>query len=102
MNRYAQLLYGKVLYIFETDLKYEDLSTIFNPSIYWVDVTGIDCEIGYVTEFREGLGVVFVKPENEEETIVDYESISPILLSLANAIAEQESRIKILEKNKEV
>lgn len=92
-NRYAQLLYGKILYIFETDLKQEDLTTIFSPDIYWIDVTGQDCEVGYIAEFKEGVGIVFVPPQNKETTVIKYESISPILLSLAEAVAEQEARL---------
>lgn len=96
-NRYAQLLYGKILYIFETDLKQEDLTTIFSPDIYWIDVTGQDCEVGYIAEFKEGVGIVFVPPQNKETTVIKYESISPILLSLAEAVAEQEARLLELE-----
>lgn len=67
-NRFAQPLYGKIIYIYETDLKMEELSTIFSPKTYWIDVTGIDCEVGYIQEFREGEGVVWVAPPNEEYT----------------------------------
>ena len=67
-NRFAQPLYGKIIYIFETDLKMEELSTIFSPKTYWIDVTGIDCEVGYIQEFREGKGIVWVAPPNEEYT----------------------------------
>ena len=67
-NRFAQPLYGKIIYIFETDLKMEELSTIFSPKTYWIDVTGIDCEVGYIQEFREGEGIVWVAPPNEVRT----------------------------------
>ena len=63
-NRFAQLQYGKVIYIFETDLKKSQLSTIFEPSTFWVDVTGQKCEEGWIAEFKEGIGVVFSKPPN--------------------------------------
>ena len=63
-NRFAQLQYGKVIYIFETDLKKSQLSTIFEPDTFWVDVTGQKCEEGWVAEFKEGIGVVFSKPPN--------------------------------------
>lgn len=66
MNRFAQLLYGKVIYIFETHLQKEELSTIFSPSTYWIDVTGIECEEGYVVGFQEGVGIVLVPPSNEK------------------------------------
>lgn len=67
-NRYAQILYGKVLYIFETDLPFEKLSTIFNPATYWVDVTGMKCEVGYIASFKEGVGIVLTPPSNMEVT----------------------------------
>ena len=70
-NRFAQPLYGKIIYIFETDLKMEELSSIFSPKTYWIDVTGIDCEVGYIQEFREGEGIVWVAPPNEEYTFED-------------------------------
>ena len=70
-NRFAQPLYGKIIYIFETDLKMEELSTIFSPKTYWIDVTGIDCEVGYIQEFRDDVGVVWVAPPNEEYTFED-------------------------------
>lgn len=63
-NRFAQLQYGKVIYIYETDLKKSQLSTIFEPDTFWVDVTGQKCEEGWIAEFKEGVGVVFSKPPN--------------------------------------
>lgn len=68
-NRFAQPLYGKIIYIFETDLKKEDLTTIFDPTTYWIDVTNIDCEVGYIQEYKEGVGIVWVKPPDTEPTI---------------------------------
>lgn len=69
MNRYAQLLYGKVIYIFETDLKFEQLSTIFDPSTYWVDVTGMDCEVGYLVSFEDNVGLILTPPPSKELTL---------------------------------
>ena len=58
-NRFAQPLYGKIIYIYETNLTMEQLPTIFDPSTYWIDVTGLDCEVGYLVSFKEGVGLVF-------------------------------------------
>ena len=44
-NRFAQPLYGKIIYIYETNLTMEQLPTILDPSTYWIDVTGLDCEV---------------------------------------------------------
>lgn len=67
-NRFAQPLYGKIIYIYETNLTMEQLPTIFSPSTYWIDVTGIDCEVGYLVEFKEGVGLVLTPPPNPEYT----------------------------------
>lgn len=64
-NRFAQPLYGKIIYIYETDLRLDQLSTIFDPSVYWIDVTDMDCEVGYVIDFVEGGGLRFIPPSND-------------------------------------
>lgn len=74
MNKFAQLLYGKVIYIFETHLTKEELSTIFSPSTFWIDVTGMDCEEGYVAEFREGVGIVLTPPPSTEKSFEELKS----------------------------
>lgn len=68
MNRFAQPLYGKIIYIYETHLEMKDLSAIFSPSTYWIDVTGIDCEVGYTIDFIEGGGLVFRPHQTKELT----------------------------------
>ena len=65
MNKFAQLAYGKVIYVYETELTKDDLPRIFQPSAYWVDVTGQDVEVGDVTTFDENLGIVFTRHEQE-------------------------------------
>ncbi len=67
-NRFAQPLYGKIIYIFETYLTMEQLPTIFDPSTYWIDVTGLDCEVGYLVDFKEGAGLILTPPPNPEYT----------------------------------
>lgn len=62
MKKYAQLLYGKVIYIYETTLSIGELSTVFSPDTYWVDVTGIDVLVGDITGFENGI-LVFKHPE---------------------------------------
>lgn len=66
-NRFAQPLYGKIIYIFETYLKFEELSTVFDPSIYWIDVTNMDCEVGYLVDFKEGVGLILMPPPDSSE-----------------------------------
>ena len=81
-NRFAQPLYGKIIYIFETDLEKADLATIFDPKTYWIDVTGLDCEVGYLVSFKEGVGLVLAPPPNEEYT---FEELKAQKLELVDA-----------------
>ena len=71
MNRFAQILNGKVIYIYETDFSMADLALIFSPATVWVDVTNCECEIGYVAEFRDGVGLVVVPPKGKKEHTLD-------------------------------
>lgn len=81
-NRFAQPLYGKIIYIYETNLTMEQLPTIFDPSTYWMDVTGLDCEVGYLVSFKEGVGLVLAPPPNEEYT---FEELKAQKLELVDA-----------------
>ncbi len=81
-NRFAQPLYGKIIYIYETNLTMEQLPTIFDPSTYWIDVTGLDCEVGYILEYVEGGGLSFVPPPNKEYT---FEELKAQKLELVDA-----------------
>lgn len=81
-NRFAQPLYGKIIYIYETNLTMEQLPTIFDPSTYWIDVTGLDCEVGYLVSFKEGVGLVLAPPPNEEYT---FEELKAQKLELVGA-----------------
>lgn len=68
-NKFAQLLYGKIIFIYETVLKKEELSTIFSPTTYWVDVTGQDVEVGYLVGCKENVGLVFSPPPTTTLTL---------------------------------
>ncbi len=79
-NRFAQPLYGKIIYIYETDLTKDQLSTIFDPSTYWIDVTGLECEVGYILEFIEGGGLRFVPPPNSKPLTLEEEKTNKVAL----------------------
>lgn len=81
-NRFAQPLYGKIIYIFETNLTMEQLPTIFDPSTYWIDVTGLDCEVGYLVDFKEGAGLILTPPPSPEYT---FEELKEQKLELVDA-----------------
>lgn len=82
-NRFAQPLYGKIVYIYETDLEKDQLATIFDPSTYWIDVTGLDVEVGYILEYVEGGGLRFVPPPNNEPMTLEETKANKIALMKA-------------------
>lgn len=88
-NRFAQPLYGKIIYIYETDLEKGQLATIFDPSTYWIDVTGIDCEVGYILEYVEGGGLRFVPPPNDGPLSLEETKANKIALMKAKRDAEE-------------
>lgn len=88
MNRFAQLLYGEVLYIFETEMPMEQLSTIFSPKTYWVDVTGKQCEVGDIVTFDNEKGFVFTKKEDTKEQTPSLDERIAVLEEAVNTLME--------------
>lgn len=66
MNKFAQLLFGEVLFVLETNMEMTELSTIFSPKTYWVDVTGLDVSVGDIAEYGVD-GFTFRKPTENEQ-----------------------------------
>lgn len=70
MFKYAEIYGGKVRELQESALSYVEFCSIFDPSAYWLDVTGVeDIAVGYVIKFSETLGTYFEAPEVMEETL---------------------------------
>ena len=88
-NRFAQPLYGKIIYIYETDLEKDQLATIFDPSTYWIDVTGLDVEVGYILEYVEGGGLRFVPPPNDSPLSLEETKANKIALMKAKRDAAE-------------
>ena len=88
MNRFAQLLYGEVLYIFETEMPMEQLSTIFSPKTYWVDVTDKQCEVGDTVTFDNDKGFVFTKKEDTKEQTPSLDERIAVLEGAVNTLME--------------
>lgn len=62
MNRYAQLYYGEVIFIYETTKTIEELNQIFDPSTGWIDITNTpDVEIGYIQGIKDGKMILVPK-----------------------------------------
>ena len=62
MNRYAQLYYGEIIFIYETTKTMSELNQIFDPSTGWFDITGQDdVQIGYVQGIKDGKMVLVPK-----------------------------------------
>ena len=63
MNKYAEIYGGVVRDLRESYLSYAEFCSIFDPTSYWVDVTGVaDIAIGHVVKFSPERGTYFEKP----------------------------------------
>lgn len=73
MKKYAEIYGGLVRDLKESNLNYTEFCSIFSPTSYWLDVTGVDdIEIGYVIKFSTERGTYFEAPaptETTEETL---------------------------------
>jgi len=91
MYRYAQILYGKAHWIFETDETLEQLYQRFAPDIVFVDITD-------KPEVQEGWdydGVNFTAPQDEP---VVPQPAPPTTDELALALTE--AQLKLVEQQK--
>lgn len=55
MNKFAEIRYGKVAHIYETSRTMEELAALFVPATLLVDVTDVECAIGWKVDFESGL-----------------------------------------------
>ena len=62
MKKYAQIKYGKIIYFYHTDLEIGELASIFSPKTYWIDVTDIECGLGWEVTYDSECRMVLSPP----------------------------------------
>ena len=62
MKKYAQVKQGKIIYFYQTDLPIEELSSVFSPKTFWVDVTDKECALGWEVTFNQDCEMVLTAP----------------------------------------
>ena len=68
MFKYAEVYAGKVRMIYESTLGFVDFCSMFEPTCFWVDITGIDgVEVGDILKADNVKGTYFAKPEISED-----------------------------------
>lgn len=70
MKKYAEIQNGKVIAILEAD-SIADLAAIFGGKPYWVDVTELDCEVGYNVALVNGHITFSVPVIDEKEPTIE-------------------------------
>lgn len=71
MNKYAEILYGKVQAIYEDERDFATFKNIFSPTAYFVDVTGQECDIGYIATYQAGVGIILAPPPDDNRTAAE-------------------------------
>ena len=62
MNKYAQVKGGKIIYFYQTDLSIGELTSIFSPKTFWVDVTDKECGLGWEVSYNSDCEMVLTAP----------------------------------------
>lgn len=66
----------------------EQLSTIFSPKTYWVDVTDKQCDVGDTVTFDNDKGFVFTKKEDTKEQTPSLSERIAVLEDAVNTLME--------------
>ena len=74
MKKYAQIMSGKIIYFYHTDLEIGELSKIFSPNTYWIDVTDLECALGWEVTHDAECKIVLTPPKVIEETLEETKS----------------------------
>ena len=94
MYKYAEIYAGKVRDIKESNLPYVEFCSIWAPTVFWLDVTGVeDIEIGWLLKSNTEVGTYFESPELPEETLETKKAAKLEVLAAEFAAAEAEAHL---------
>lgn len=96
MYKYAEIYGGKVRDLKESDLEYVEFCSIFDPTSFWVDVTGIDVEIGWLIKSDSQVGVHFEAPPPVVRTL---ETVRASKFDVLNELFAQASETAFIESS---
>jgi hypothetical protein len=86
MRDYARILDGRVAEIFSTD---QDISTLFNPALVWVDVTGKGVAAGWTWDGNSFAAPALPLPAASSLSLADLQAqIAALGAQLASLIAQ--------------
>lgn len=84
MKKYAQIKYGKIIYFYHTDLEIGELASIFSPKTYWIDVTDIECGLGWEVTYDADCKMVLTPPPAPVEP--SFEQLKQKKLDMVKAV----------------
>ena len=92
MYKYAEIYAGKVRDIKESHLAYAEFCSIWTPTAFWLDVTGVEeIGIGWILKANVEVGTYFEAPELPEETLETKKAAKLEELGVMFAKAEAEA-----------
>ena len=84
--KFAQLREGKIIYFEEAD-DIADLKKKYNPNTNWIDVTNIECGLGWTVTHNENCEMVFTPPAKPKPP--SFEELKESKLNEAHLLFEQ-------------
>ena len=68
MYKYAEVKHGKIIKLYNDERLLEDFVALFNNETFFLDVTNIQCDVGWIVELDENLCISNLKPPTKKES----------------------------------
>ena len=66
MYKYAEVKHGKIIKLYNDERLLEDFVALFSNETFFLDVTRIQCDVGWTVELDENLCITNLKPPTKE------------------------------------
>lgn len=66
MYKYAEVKHGKIIKLYDDERLLEDFVALFSNETFFLDVTEIQCDVGWIVELDENLCITNLKPPTKE------------------------------------
>ena len=66
MYKYAEVKHGKIIKLYNDERLLEDFVALFSNETFFLDVTKIQCDVGWIVELDENLCITNLKPPTKE------------------------------------
>ena len=74
MYKYAEVKHGKIIKLYNDERLLEDFVALFSNETFFLDVTTIQCDVGWIVELDENLCITNLKPPTKSKDLAKKEN----------------------------